>query len=499
MRSPCKVRDRGLLPGPHHVALDRELASSAQAELHFGRYRPTASVGAFERIEQAVRAGFCRIRGIGVVRRPTGGGALYLDPGQLCWTLSLPKAAGAATTLAELNARHLRAVATALDGLGVAARIKAPNDIEVEGRKLASVFITTTEQAVLFQGTLLLAVEVETLLRVLRVPMEKLSAEGVQSARERFVTLCDLGLAEDTDTISAGFTEALAAEFGFAPKSAPSPEPPTPEPAPADLPLPENAHYAFLRTAGGVLHAWVRLDAAGETIEAAALSGSFHATPTDLLRRCEATLTGAPVAGWRDALAEAVAGADWLGLDAGAITAVIDAAIRRREAQQALGLERDEANTLMIHGGRDAEAIAAEATVMLVPYCAKPPECSWRHRDGCPECGLCEVGEAYRLARERGMRVVSITRFEHLQETLESMQREGVPAYVGMCCQSFYVKRHYAFEQAGIPALLMDISGANCYELQQEDLAYAGRFEARAYLNAGVVEKVMRLVPIRTV
>ena len=29
---------------------------------------------------------------------------------------------------------------------------------------------------------------------------------------------------------------------------------------------------------------------------------------------------------------------------------------------------------------------------MLVPYCAKPDWCKWRHLDGCTECGLCEVG-----------------------------------------------------------------------------------------------------------
>jgi len=46
-----------------------------------------------------------------------------------------------------------------------------------------------------------------------------------------------------------------------------------------------------------------------------------------------------------------------------------------------------------------------------------------------------------------------------------------------------------------MPALLMDISGANCYELQQEDQAYAGKFSAQATLDGALLQKVMQYVP----
>ncbi len=43
----------------------------------------------------------------------------------------------------------------------------------------------------------------------------------------------------------------------------------------------------------------------------------------------------------------------------------------------------------------------------------------------------------------------------------------------------------------------MDITGANCYELQQEDLAYAGNFKAQAHLDLEVLRKVMqRVAPV---
>jgi lipoate-protein ligase A len=132
---------------------------------------------------------------------------------------------------------------------------------------------------------------------------------------------------------------------------------------------------------------------------------------------------------------------------------------------------------------------------MLVPYCAKPAWCALRPTPDCIDCGHCEVGDAYRLARERGLEVTTITNFEHLSETLTDMRARGVTAYVGMCCSDFFLKRHAAFRDAGMDAVLMDIVGATCYELKEEHLAYAGAFKAEAQIDLDALEKVMDLVP----
>jgi lipoate-protein ligase A len=110
---------------------------------------------------------------------------------------------------------------------------------------------------------------------------------------------------------------------------------------------------------------------------------------------------------------------------------------------------------------------------------------------------MCEVGEAYRLARERNMQAITITSYEHLTATLGAMQAKGTTAYVGMCCSNFFIKRHQAFQAAGMAAVLMDIAGANCYELKAESAAYAGCFKAQASLDMESVRQVMRFVPRR--
>jgi lipoate-protein ligase A len=139
-----------------------------------------------------------------------------------------------------------------------------------------------------------------------------------------------------------------------------------------------------------------------------------------------------------------------------------------------------------------AQDILAAVEAVLLPYCAKPAWCKWRHRDGCSECGLCEVGEAYHVARERSLPVTTITSYEHLCAVLLDMKRRGVRAFLGVCCTDFFLKRDYAFVDAGIAALFIDIGGDTCYTLRLEEAAYAGRFEAEAILDARLFAQVLQ-------
>jgi lipoate---protein ligase len=514
---PCRVLREGPAPGPRQVAVDRAtLAACAPQEtawLRLHRYLPTASLGRDEAVCHAVREDFCRQMGIPVVRRPTGGGALYLDPGQCCLSLTLPRAwLEGDDRLDRLMERCNGAVARGLRRLGVAAGICAPNDLEAGGRKLGAGFLRLDADAVLYQAVLLVEpVDTETLLTVLRAPREKLSPQGVQSARERFTTLSEqLDAMAGMPSLEDALEAALLAEFGLLGLPGELPEAGletlAPDPVPAGLTedwavLRDRSWQAFEATPGGVLHLRLDPDATGRCIAGAALAGAAHVSPPTLLADLADALTvaspGAAEARWDRHLEDP--DVQLLGFGADDLRRLLRRALNR-VADQGLGLSTGQANSLMVHpaGGVDsARQILGRATVMLVPYCAKPAWCKWRHRDGCPECGECEVGDAYRMARERGMRVVTVTRYEHLRAVLEQMREAGEPGYVGMCCSNFYLKRVHAFREAGMPAVLMDISGSNCYELRQEDQAYAGQFAAEAHLDGEVVEKVMRWVPPR--
>ena len=498
----CRICDGGLRSARDNAAQDALLPSLVPA-LRFSRYPVSAVLGAHERAAIAVRGEYCLEQGIEVVRRATGGGALYLEPSQLWWSLALPADHTGGVGLARILETHGSAMVAALRKLGVAAQFVFPNDIEAQGRKLGSGFAGRLDDCILVQGSLLVTPpDAESRLKILRVPTEKLSREGVLSARQRLVSLEEVtGSATDRarirDSLSQAFAEAF--ELSLVPE-VPREEPPSERPVVAlDEKLSADAMKAFVKTEGGAIYLAIEADPQGRVVQAN-FSGAVQFAPSDLFLRLGTGLRGRRLQDCGKALVRAVGntpGADLLGFDVDDLQRLVALATARREQGARFGLDREQSNTLIVHNphGEVATEILERATVMLVPYCAKLADCKFRFRDGCSECGKCEVGDAYAMARERGLRVVSITNFEHLQETLEGMRADEVPAYVGMCCESFYLKRHYAFEAAGIPAVLTDITGATCYELREEDLAYAGRFRAEAHLKLDVVEKVMRFVP----
>ena len=64
---------------------------------------------------------------------------------------------------------------------------------------------------------------------------------------------------------------------------------------------------------------------------------------------------------------------------------------------------------------------------LLLPYCAKEVECSYRNQQGCDECGRCSVGEAVKMAKSFGMDSVTIQNYEELESTLRRSQTFGHP------------------------------------------------------------------------
>jgi lipoate-protein ligase A len=134
---------------------------------------------------------------------------------------------------------------------------------------------------------------------------------------------------------------------------------------------------------------------------------------------------------------------------------------------------------------------------LLLPYCAKLAGCEYRFQDGCAQCGLCCIGDAYALADKYGLRPVSIQNYEDLEETLEGLKREGAEAFVGSCCEPFYAKHRDDFERIGLPGILVDVDSSTCYELGKEQDAYAGRFENQTYLKLELLERVVARVAPR--
>jgi len=88
------------------------------------------------------------------------------------------------------------------------------NDIEINGRKISGTGGTESDGAFLFQGTMLTDFDVDTMLRSLRIPVEKLKAKEIDSVKERVTCLkWELGytppLEVVKEAIQTGFEKAL--------------------------------------------------------------------------------------------------------------------------------------------------------------------------------------------------------------------------------------------------------------------------------------------------
>ena len=129
--------------------------------------------------------------------------------------------------------------------------------------------------------------------------------------------------------------------------------------------------------------------------------------------------------------------------------------------------------------------------VLLLPYCAKEMECSYRNLQGCDECGRCSVGDASQMARSFGMEPITIQNYEDLESVLCQLKRSGVHGFVGSCCEPFYGKHRPDFERIGLPGILVDVERSTCYDLGQEKKAFKGQFENQTHLNLPLLQRVL--------
>ena len=87
--------------------------------------------------------------------------------------------------------------------------------VEVDGRKISGTGGAFDGDALMYQGTLLIRFDVEKMLRVLRIPAEKLSDKAIASARERVANLADLlGHVPEQERVRECLAQSFAEEFG---------------------------------------------------------------------------------------------------------------------------------------------------------------------------------------------------------------------------------------------------------------------------------------------
>lgn len=184
------------------------------ATLRLYTYRShCALVGRFQSLEDEIDLDAARRLGIEVGRRPTGGGAIIMGDGQL--GVAVITRAPAATAPRELLERYASGVIAGLARVGIDARFRGKNDLQVDGRKIAGLGLYVDDGgALLFHASVLADLDVALMLRVLRIPGAKLSDKGIARVEERVTTVSRLsgrrvGADELSAALRAGFADAL--------------------------------------------------------------------------------------------------------------------------------------------------------------------------------------------------------------------------------------------------------------------------------------------------
>ncbi len=149
--------------------------------------RSAVVVGRHQNTWGEVDAEYARKNGIQVVRRLSGGGAVYHDMGNLNFTF-VTDAADPGKINFELFCAPVAAV---LAEYGVKADVGGRNDITVDGRKFSGNAQYVKKGRVMHHGTILFNSELETVSRVLNPSAEKLESKGIRSVKSRVTNLCE--------------------------------------------------------------------------------------------------------------------------------------------------------------------------------------------------------------------------------------------------------------------------------------------------------------------
>ncbi|MFC7784815.1 lipoate--protein ligase [Rossellomorea sp. GCM10028870] len=148
---------------------------------------PSIIIGKNQNTIEEINTDYVEKQGLHVVRRLSGGGAVYHDLGNLNFSF-ITKDDGESFHNFK---KFTEPVVTALHKLGVKAELSGRNDIIAEGRKISGNAQFSTKGRMFSHGTLLFDSEMENVVSALRVKKDKIESKGIKSIRSRVANISE--------------------------------------------------------------------------------------------------------------------------------------------------------------------------------------------------------------------------------------------------------------------------------------------------------------------
>jgi lipoate-protein ligase A len=228
-----QVQDAALNMAIDEALLLRHLAGQAPPTLRVFRWsQPAISLGRFQQVEREIQLKLCEQRGIALVRRPTGGRAVY-HRDEFTYSFVSSRACGIPAGIVASYAYLAQGLIAALGQLGVHAELsegrvsKQPSaacfasstqaDLTSSGFKLIGSAQVWKEEALLQQGSLPLDDRSAEFYSLLHFPDEAARIEALALYREKTTPLHTFAPAATWEAVAqalrVGFSSALQADF----------------------------------------------------------------------------------------------------------------------------------------------------------------------------------------------------------------------------------------------------------------------------------------------
>ena len=167
-------------------------------------------IGLHQNTAEEVDLSYADGNGIKIVRRLSGGGAVFHDLGNLNFTFITN-----AENAEKVDAEHFtRPIAEALECLGVEIMISGRNDMTINGRKFSGNASCLRGGRLLYHGTLLFDTDLDKMSSVLRVSNDKIVSKGISSVRDRVTNIRDhLPQSMSLDDFWAHMRRSVAADM----------------------------------------------------------------------------------------------------------------------------------------------------------------------------------------------------------------------------------------------------------------------------------------------
>ncbi|KHE70685.1 lipoate--protein ligase [Halobacillus sp. BBL2006] len=149
---------------------------------------PSIIIGKNQNTVEEINTNYVEDNNIHVVRRLSGGGAVYHDLGNLNFSFITKDDGDSFHDFAKFT----KPVTEALKKLGVNAELSGRNDIVAEdGRKISGNAQFSTRGRMFSHGTLMLDSEIENVVSALNVKTEKIKSKGIKSIRSRVANISE--------------------------------------------------------------------------------------------------------------------------------------------------------------------------------------------------------------------------------------------------------------------------------------------------------------------